>query len=325
MPLKMTNNATSLLSSSIGTTETVVSITGGDEGTFPTFGTDEWSPITVTKSTGEREIMKCTGRSGVNLTVVRGQEGTTPLIFTAGQARVDVRLTAAAITEIAIQDRIYSIPADMSVGFRTASNRFVWNDKKDLTGTDVANIDEFGAFTTTKTITASGLINGIGDITAGGILTAGAHVKSNGYFLGGTLAMLSPTTAGTCYLRPNLNNNNAGEFTVDINGLATVNGALKTNGTATATGMSESGQVFRSTGVNAIFSCAGAASGALYFRPRNWNDDTGRMLLDNAGNLTTWSTGGFYSGNGHFHSNLTNCYLSAANGGQIVFRPNGTT
>ena len=96
MPLKATNNATSLLSSSIDTIATVVSITAGDEAKFPVLAGDDWFPVVVVDAAGNREIMRCTARSGINLTVFRGQEGTVARAFTAG-ARVDMRLTAAAI------------------------------------------------------------------------------------------------------------------------------------------------------------------------------------------------------------------------------------
>ena len=41
-------------------------------------------------------------------------------------------------------DTVASGPADLSFGFRTAVNRFVWNDKADLTGVDLMTLDETG-------------------------------------------------------------------------------------------------------------------------------------------------------------------------------------
>lgn len=97
--IKFKNLASSLLATSINNVVTTVVLTSGDEGKFPSPGASEWTPILLVDGSGNTEIMKCTARSGVNLTVVRGQEGTTALSFTAG-ARVEHRLTAAALEEI---------------------------------------------------------------------------------------------------------------------------------------------------------------------------------------------------------------------------------
>jgi hypothetical protein len=227
MPLKMANNATSLLSSPLGNnpaTDLTVSITAGDEGKFPTLGTGDWHPITVTKSTGEREVMRIVERNGVNLKVApapngggalgtgRGAEGTTPLSFAVGDARVDVRLTGAALNEIAIHDKILSVPADLSTGFRTTPNRFVWNDKLDLSGTDVMSLNETGALNVTGTITSAA------------------------YFLSsGVNTVLGPTTAGTIFLQPGGYGSGAGQFYINSSG-ADFAGTLNVHGMLYASG-----------------------------------------------------------------------------------------
>jgi hypothetical protein len=212
----MTNNATSLLSSPLGnnpTTDLTVSITAGDEGKFPTLGLGDWHPVTVTKSTGEREVMRCTARSGVNLTVVRAQEGTSILSFVAGDARVDVRLTGAALDEIAIHDKIYSVPADIGIGFRTTPSRFVWNDKYDLSGTDIMSLNDTGG------------------LTANGNIASAA-----GYFVGtGTTVGLAPTTAGTISLQPGGVGVAGGQLTLNSTG-ATFAGTLAATGMLYANG-----------------------------------------------------------------------------------------
>lgn len=97
MALKLTNNATSTLAANINTSQTAIAIQGADAGFFPVLGAGDWCPITVVDGAGNMEIMRCTARSGANLTVVRAQEGTAAKAFDAG-ARVDVRLTAAAMS-----------------------------------------------------------------------------------------------------------------------------------------------------------------------------------------------------------------------------------
>lgn len=101
MPLMLTNNATSLLAQAINsTTTTTIQITSGDEFRFPVAdkATDKWFPVTLVANDGRREICKCTQRTGVNLTVERGYEGTSKLTFPLN-SRVEVRMTAGALTE----------------------------------------------------------------------------------------------------------------------------------------------------------------------------------------------------------------------------------
>lgn len=99
MPVVLANFATSLLASTITDTATSLVITSGDEGKFPSPGAGEFFPVVVVDSVGNVEVMKCTARSGVTLTVLRGQEGTVGFAFSAG-ARVSCRLTAAALAEL---------------------------------------------------------------------------------------------------------------------------------------------------------------------------------------------------------------------------------
>lgn len=104
MGLVLANNATALLASSITTSSTTLVLESGSGQRFPTLAPGDWYPVTVVDSAGNMEIMRCTARSGVNLTVQRGQEGTVARVFDAG-ARVDLRLTAAAIN--AMYDRAF--------------------------------------------------------------------------------------------------------------------------------------------------------------------------------------------------------------------------
>lgn len=105
MPMNLTNNAVSLLASStLGAAATSFSITSGDEHRFPSADPGSstvaatWFPVTLIDTVGNREIMKCTKRVGVILTVVRGQEGTAPRIFPVN-SRVEVRLTAGSLKD----------------------------------------------------------------------------------------------------------------------------------------------------------------------------------------------------------------------------------
>lgn len=99
MALKITNNATSVLAGSIDDSVTTFSVASGAGALFPTLGGDDWFPLTIVNADGDYEIVRCTERSGDLFTVTRAQEGTAAASFDAG-SRVDLRLTAAAITAV---------------------------------------------------------------------------------------------------------------------------------------------------------------------------------------------------------------------------------
>jgi len=101
MGLKLTNNATGLLAANINSSVTSISLASSAGSKFPTLTVGDWCPIVVVDGSGNLEIMRCTARSGDVLTVTRGQEGTTARSFSSG-ARVDVRLTSAALAEFAL-------------------------------------------------------------------------------------------------------------------------------------------------------------------------------------------------------------------------------
>lgn len=99
MPLKLSNNAVSRLAASLTTSATTLSVMPGDGAKFPALTAGDWFPLTIVKSDGALEIVKCTARSTDTFTVTRAQEGTAALAFSAGD-RVELRLTAAAVNEV---------------------------------------------------------------------------------------------------------------------------------------------------------------------------------------------------------------------------------
>lgn len=99
MPVTLGNNAVSRLASSLTAGATTLSVTAGEGAKFPSPSAGQWFPLTLIKSSGSLEILRCTGRSGDVFTVARGQEGTAAQSFSAGD-RAELRLTAAAILEI---------------------------------------------------------------------------------------------------------------------------------------------------------------------------------------------------------------------------------
>ena len=72
----------------------------GDGVKFPVISdVSDWFPLTLTKSTGDSEIVRVTARAADTLTVTRAQEGTTAIAFNAGD-RAELRLTAGVFTTL---------------------------------------------------------------------------------------------------------------------------------------------------------------------------------------------------------------------------------
>lgn len=107
MSIKLSNFATTQLSSSISKTEQIIPV--DDISDFPDIVGNDYFLITVIDTTGQFEIMRVTGvlydnfdiQVAGTFTVNRGQEGTEPLAFASGSI-VEHRLTAdsyAAVVE----------------------------------------------------------------------------------------------------------------------------------------------------------------------------------------------------------------------------------
>jgi hypothetical protein len=92
------NNAISRLASSLSAGATALSVTAGEGANFPAPTGGDWFPLTLTKSGGVLEVLRCTARSGDILTVTRAQEGTAAIAFSSGD-RAELRVTAAALNE----------------------------------------------------------------------------------------------------------------------------------------------------------------------------------------------------------------------------------
>lgn len=91
------NETTASLAASVATTDTTISLTTGAGAAFPTpSGGNYFMAALYNASTVE--FVKCTGRTGDNLTVVRGQENTTAETFAVGD-KVELRLTALTMEQ----------------------------------------------------------------------------------------------------------------------------------------------------------------------------------------------------------------------------------
>lgn len=88
------NNATSILTGTLGSGSTSIGLPAGEGARFPNpTGGDVFMVTLEDRRTGQIEICRCTSRSADLLTVVRAQEGTTAQAFAAGSS-VSNRITA---------------------------------------------------------------------------------------------------------------------------------------------------------------------------------------------------------------------------------------
>lgn len=91
------NNVVSSLAAAITAGATSLQVAAGDGTLFPAPDVYEYFVVTVKDvSSGQREIMHCTGRTGDVLSVDRAQEGTTAIGF-AGGSEVSMQLTAGIL------------------------------------------------------------------------------------------------------------------------------------------------------------------------------------------------------------------------------------
>ena len=97
--IKFTNNASATLAASINSTVTTIALAAGNGALFPSTGGGDYFFVTLVDSSNNLEIVKVTARAVDNLTVVRGQDGTTAKSFVAGD-KVELRPVAAALEAI---------------------------------------------------------------------------------------------------------------------------------------------------------------------------------------------------------------------------------
>lgn len=107
MGAKIANNASSTLAADLAIGATSMTVQTGDGAEFPALSAGDWHPATIIKSDGSFEIVKVTASAGDVMTIVRAQEGTAALAFSAGD-RVDLRVTGKVFEEF----------VEIAVGFR---------------------------------------------------------------------------------------------------------------------------------------------------------------------------------------------------------------
>lgn len=99
MAVLFANNATATLASGITNSALGLALTSGQGALFPSPAGSDYFYATLVDVSNNIEIVKCTARSGDNLTIVRAQQNTIARAYSAGD-KCELRLTAASLNEM---------------------------------------------------------------------------------------------------------------------------------------------------------------------------------------------------------------------------------
>jgi hypothetical protein len=162
-----TNNASALLAASISSSDTTVQVASGFGALFPSPSGDEYFYATLVDDNGDIEIVKCTSRTGDNLTVERGQEGTTAQGFTLTVTRVELRLTAAGVGEF-LQKNGGAMTGDLDMNENNLVDAILTGSATSIQAGEVAGVPIRGA----TGVTGNQIVvpsNGTDNPTVGGV------------------------------------------------------------------------------------------------------------------------------------------------------------
>ena len=81
MNILLANNAETTLTAAVAAGDLTLPLTASTNFPSPTSGVEAFYVTLERVTTGEKEIVLCTARSGLNLTVERAQEGTSAISF----------------------------------------------------------------------------------------------------------------------------------------------------------------------------------------------------------------------------------------------------
>lgn len=168
-----TNNASALLAATITSSDTVVQVASGYGALFPSPGASEFFYATLSDADGDIEIVKCTSRSGDNLTVVRAQDGTTAQAFTLTTTRVELRLNKIVVEEF-LQKNGGSMTGAIDMNQNSITDAVLDGANTSIQNGEIVNVPLRG-LTGVSTNEIAVPVNGTSRATAGGaaILAAG--------------------------------------------------------------------------------------------------------------------------------------------------------
>lgn len=139
-----TNNASALLQTSIIPSDTTIEVESGFGGRFPLPSGGTYFYATLEDSSGNFEVVRCTSRSTNLLTVIRGQDNTTALSFTAGTTRVELRLVTAVVEEF-IQANGDSMTGNLLMGGNEIQNAVLTGASTAVLAGEIAGVPIRGA------------------------------------------------------------------------------------------------------------------------------------------------------------------------------------
>lgn len=158
MPAQLfSNNATSLLASSLTNVATSLSVTSGHGARFPTITGSDFFLATLCQMSGvdevNFEIVKVTARSTDTFTIVRAQESTTALSYNAGD-KVELRLTKGTMERLAgsawqTKTTTYTAVAGDAIMANTTGGAFTITLPATPSANDIVRIADYaGTFST---------------------------------------------------------------------------------------------------------------------------------------------------------------------------------
>ena len=336
MAVKFANNVSTTLSAAINATQTTISV--ADASGLPTLSSGDYVYLTIDTDTTTPtiEVVKVTAVSSNDLTVVRGQDGTTASSFSNG-TKVELRVTAAALDDIssAADTESVSISGDTMTGTLalTDDTAIAWgsgssrpaiigntvDDDLDIyiLGNSIVNVDASGIDVTgtisSGSITASGSVN-LGTTTDGSRRFKWYNDNNHSLYYDSNLLTTQSADVLTYWENVVFRHR-------DSTNAVTISGS---SGDISAGAITSSGQI-RGTNLRAINTAGygqievGGANGAYVDLKRPDTDDYDLRIVSDAG------TGGRIQSNGVFDIDASGNMTFDADGGTIDLKDNGSS
>lgn len=152
MGIQLKNNAVGYLSTAISNADVGIALVYGDGANFPTLAGGDYFYATLISTSGVREIVKVTARSGDSMTVLRGQEGTIAQAFSAGTA-LELRVTAQNMLDAGSAGATALLSgANTWTGVNTFENRVDFDNGSELRFYDATDANYHGIRNDTNTL-----------------------------------------------------------------------------------------------------------------------------------------------------------------------------
>lgn len=137
--IKFTNNASALLAATITAVDTTIQVASGFGALFPAPTGGDFFYATLEDDSGNIEVVKCTSRTGDNLTVVRAQDGTTAQAFTLNVTRVEIRLVKIVMEEF-LQKNGGPMTGDIDMNANNITDAVLNGASTQITAGEIVNV-----------------------------------------------------------------------------------------------------------------------------------------------------------------------------------------